>query len=218
MAKGEINDYEAQRLANIERNKALLLSLGLDEFRVPDAPAKPKSTPKSKAKPKNRATKRKIADDMADDNETTAINSDSTSPAPARSSKRAKVTIAEDADEDSSVQGARRSSRRVARVSYANDGVVAAQAKARSLSPEVSDEFDDDDDDEDEEVEEDEDEGSEKPRRKRSQGRKRKTPRNDGEKLRNNPKMGKRLHDPYVVCVLCPFSCFFKTTPLEMYL
>ena len=36
-ASDEENPYEAQRLANIARNKALLESLGLDSVRIPDA-------------------------------------------------------------------------------------------------------------------------------------------------------------------------------------
>ena len=45
------NSYEALRLANIARNKALLESLGLDEFRIPDAPPKPSKSSKNKTKP-----------------------------------------------------------------------------------------------------------------------------------------------------------------------
>lgn len=218
MADEEIN-YEQQRLNNIARNRELLLSLGLEDLRIPDAPpksskskSKGKSASKSKSKPTPRA-KRKASDDGDDaDEDMTAVDGDGSSVGGTtpRTPKRPKLGNGAGSDFAES-GGARRSSRNVRRVSYARDGAIAA---IRSPSPAAasSDDYsegDDEDKSDAEEESEDEDEDGE-PRKSKSKANKggvshggkkahhMRPGRVDHTKLRNVAPMGTRKNDPYV--------------------
>lgn len=116
-------DYEALREANIARNKALIASLGLDEYRIPDA------APKAPKKPKRVQNKRKAPPaHPADQNE---ADDDSARVSLSSSPKKPRI----DGD-NSEPQTLRRSSRNVPRISYAQGG---PQLKESSPSPLSSD-------------------------------------------------------------------------------
>lgn len=185
MARGE-TDYEAQRLANIARNKAILEALGLDDFKIPDAA--PKALKAKKAAKSRTAPPKKSKQNGSDD---TAVD------APARASKRVKVASDDDGEDDGM---RRRSSRNVRRVSYANDGEKLGGGIRARAAPVVSDSGSDFDSDEDDD--EDEAEGGRKKRKRGTKsmngGRRLVSGIVDDTKQRNVAKMGDRLHDPYV--------------------
>lgn len=189
MANDE-HDYEAVRLSNIARNKALLESLGLGEYTIPDAPAK---TPKtSAAKKKASAPKTKKRKDSED----TAVDTEQGSRAP----KRPKL---DPKDSQDTLVGTRRSSRTVRRISYANDGahVAAARARARALKSDSGSGSDFDSDADDDSDEEESDEGGARKSKKRAKkskngGRRLVSGLVDETKQRNVAKMGERSHDP----------------------
>jgi len=200
------NSYEALRLANIARNKALLESLGLDEFRIPDAPPKPSKSSKKKTKPppsKKRKTESTGGNGSGD--ETVVEGED------ARerriSTRQKRPNIRSDSSQDTLVEGgARRSSRNIRRVSYANDGVhILAQRNGRSKSEETEEEYENESDVDDSEDDSDNDEDDEgKPNNASNKKRRRGSGKNSGRKSRDGPtnrkvaKMGNRVHDPYV--------------------
>lgn len=188
-------DYEAVRLSNIARNKALLESLGLSEFKIPDAPAKTSkaSNPSSKKRKTASTKKRKGSDD-------TAVE-DSDSEQRARTPKRPKL---KSEGSDDTLVGTRRSSRNVQRVSYANDGVYVAAARARKVA--ASEDEDETDSEFNSEASDDAEDGSDdekggkakknKSKKKKNGGRRLVQGLVDDTKLRNVAKMGERSHDP----------------------
>lgn len=201
----EENPYEAQRLANIAKNKALLESLGLGELRIPDAQPKPS---KKKTKPPP-AKKRKIgkhftADGGNGSGDETVVEDENGE----RLRKPRPTLKSEDnsSSQDTPVLGARRSSRNIRRISYANNGArVLAQRQGRAKLD------DEDDDSEDYKSEPDADnsgdefdEGDsdeERPRRPLNKKRRKKPV--DERNSRQVAKLGNREHDPYVPVSAC---------------
>lgn len=191
-------DYEAIRLSNIARNKALLESLGLGEYKIPDAPVKASKASASKKKKTSApgTKKRKVSEDTAVDTEEGAEKR-------ARTPKRPKLDTQ---DSEDTLVGIRRSSRSVRRISYANDGAHVAAARARALGDDSGSgsDFDSDADDDDNDDVDELDEGGVGKSKKR--GKKAKNGKNgrrrlvhglvDETKQRNVAKMGERSHDP----------------------
>lgn len=196
-------DYEAFRLSNIAKNKALLESLGLNEFKIPDAPIKPSKSSKTATKQKKSGAsapkKRKGSDDTA-----VGDGEDEGTEKRARPPKRPKI---DGQDSQDTLVETRRSSRNIRRVSYANDGAHIAAARVRALESESdysSSNFDSEDD-EDDELDDDDGEG-EGGKAKQKKSKNTKKVKNGGRRLvqgvvddakqRNVAKMGERSHDP----------------------
>ena len=206
----EENSYEALRLANIARNKALLESLGLDEFRIPDAPPKPSKSSKNKTKPppsKKRKTETPATNGGNGSGDETVVESEDTRERHL-STRQKRPTIRSNSSQDTLVEGgARRSSRNIRRVSYANGGVhILAQRNRRSKSEEAGEEYVNESDADDSEDDFDNDaDDEEKPNNASNKKRRRGSGKNSGRKsrdgstkLRRVAKMGNRKHDPYV--------------------
>ncbi|KAF9517809.1 hypothetical protein BS47DRAFT_444207 [Hydnum rufescens UP504] len=104
-------DYEALREANIARNRALIASLGLEDYRIPDA------APKAPKKHQRAQNKRKAPPTSSADHNR-APDDDS-----ARVSLPKKPRIhAQDGDNSEPQTPLRRSSRNTSRISYAPGG------------------------------------------------------------------------------------------------
>jgi len=111
------DDYEAQRQRNIANNKAILASIGLDQYKIPDA-IPTKGLKKRAPKPPKRSTKRKVTSEDTQEGE----------PIP-KKSKTVSTPPLEDGQ-------TRRSSRHAGkpRVSYVRDGeLLAAAASSREV-------------------------------------------------------------------------------------
>ena len=193
-ASDEENPYEAQRLANIARNKALLESLGLDVVRIPDAQPKPSKSHKKKTKAphskKLKARSPTTADGGNGSGEETVVEGDERGV-----STRKRPNFRSEGSQDTLTLGARRSSRNIRRVSYADDGVHIAAHRRSHVKQENDDDYDSESDADDSEASFDEDDDDEK-----SKGSNRKRKRSGGKNsgVRKVAKLGNRIHDPYV--------------------
>lgn len=168
-------DYEQLREKNIQKNRELLKTLGLDDYKIPEAAPK---VPKTKKKNNKRAQTKKRKAPSSPPPEATGSDGENTRVDTSLAPKKVKADMNAE-DEEDGLPSRRRSSRNVRRVSYAQDGDLIHQRASpwdpspnvlqRKRSGKLTVEIDED---------EDEDE--------------------DHTKLRNVPKMGKRTYSPYV--------------------